>query len=135
MNEVNTFAAAPAISYRPIGHVENAFAQPTPAEQIRVAESRIVLDPALVEGLQGLNIGQQIIVVFHCHLSEGYELTQHPQGDRSRPRCGVFALRSPRRPNPIGITVVELMAVEENVLQVRGLDAINGTPVLDIKPV
>lgn len=98
------------------------------------AESRIVLDPALVVGLQGLEIGQQIVVVFHCHLTDGYELTQHPQGDRSRPRRGVFALRSPRRPNPIGITVVELMGMEGNVLQVRGLDAINGTPVLDIKP-
>lgn len=75
------------------------------------------------------------MIVFHCHRSEGYELTQHPQGDCSRSRRGVFALHSPRRPNPISITVVELMAVEENVLRVRGLDAINGTPVLDIKPV
>ena len=57
MSEPTAYPAAPAISYRPIGHVENAVAQPTPAEQIRAAESRIVLDPALVEGLRGLNIG------------------------------------------------------------------------------
>jgi tRNA-Thr(GGU) m(6)t(6)A37 methyltransferase TsaA len=122
------------ISYRPIGRVENTFTQPTSGEQIRAAESRIVLDPALLEGLQGLDIGQQIVIVFHCHRSEGYELTQHSQGDRSRPRRGVFALRSPRRPNPIGITIVELVAMDGNVLRVSGLDAINGTPVLDIKP-
>ncbi len=134
MSETTTFSAVPGISYQPIGHVENAFAQPISGEQIRADESRIVLDPSLEEGLQGLNIEQQIMVVFHCHRSEGYELTQHPQGDRSRPRRGVFALRSPRRPNPIGITVVELVAIDGNVLRVRGLDAINGTPVLDIKP-
>jgi tRNA-Thr(GGU) m(6)t(6)A37 methyltransferase TsaA len=61
-------------------------------------------------------------------------LLQHPRGDRNRPRRGVFALRSPRRPNPIGITVVDLIDVQGNVLRVQGLDAINGTPVLDIKP-
>ena len=50
-------------------------------------------------------------------------------------RRGVFALRSPNRPNPIGVTVVDLIGIEDNVLRVRGLDAINGTPVLDLKPV
>lgn len=123
------------IAYRPIGYVENSFEEPGSAELLRGAESRIILDPALVEGLDGLEIGQQIVIVFHCHRSRGYELAQHPQGDRSRPRRGVFALRSPRRPNPIGITVVDLIALEGSVLRVRGLDAINGTPVLDIKPV
>ena len=53
---------------------------------------------------------------------------------RSRPRHGVFALRSPRRPNPIGVTVEDLVAVDGNVLRVQGLDAINDTPVLDLKP-
>lgn len=73
------------------------------------------------------------MVVFYFHRSQGYDLCQHPRGDQSRPQRGVFALRSPRRPNPIGVTEVELMAVERNVLRVRGLDAINGTPVLDLK--
>ena len=75
------------------------------------------------------------MVVFHFHRSRGYELLQHPRGDPSRPRRGVFALRSPRRPNPIGLTVVDLLAIEGNVLRVRGLDAFAGTPVLDLKPV
>lgn len=134
MSEPTTSATGPGITYRPIGFVENAFDQPAAPEQIRAHASRIVLDPALVTGLQGLEPGQQILVVFHFHRSEGYELTQHPRGDQGRPRRGVFALRSPRRPNPIGITVAELTAVDGNILHVQGLDALNGTPVLDIKP-
>lgn len=118
---------------RAIGHVENEFDEPTAPDKIRLAESRIILDPSLVEGLQGLEPGQQIMVVFYFHRSEGYDLLQHPRGDQSRPKRGVFALRSPRRPNPIGVTMTDLISVEGNVLWVRGLDAINGTPVLDLK--
>jgi tRNA-Thr(GGU) m(6)t(6)A37 methyltransferase TsaA len=121
-------------TYRAIGHVENDFDEPAAPARIRSTESRIVLDPALTEGLRGLEPGQRVMVVFYFHRSQGYDLCQHPQGDKSRPRRGVFALRSPRRPNPIGVTVVDLVAVEGNVLRVRGLDAINGTPVLDLKP-
>jgi tRNA-Thr(GGU) m(6)t(6)A37 methyltransferase TsaA len=119
--------------YKTIGHVENEFDELAPPEKIRAVESRIVLDPALTEGLRGLEPGQQVMVVFYFHRSQGYDLLQHPRGDRSRPRRGVFALRSPRRPNPIGVTVADLVAVEGNVLRVQGLDAINGTPVLDLK--
>jgi tRNA-Thr(GGU) m(6)t(6)A37 methyltransferase TsaA len=122
------------IVYRPIGRVENAFDAPTPVDEMRASESRLVLDPTLTTGLQGLEPGQQVLVLFHFHRASGYELRQHPRGDRSRPRRGVFALRSPRRPHPVGCTVVELRAIDGNVLTVRGLDAINGTPVLDLKP-
>ena len=123
-----------AVTYRAIGHVENDFNEPMSPEAIRSAESRIVLDPALGEGLRGLVPGQGIMIIFYFHRSQGYDLCQHPRGDRSRPQRGVFALRSPRRPNPIGVTVVDLVAIEGNVLRVRGLGAINGTPVLDLKP-
>ncbi len=122
------------ITYRPIGHVESVFAGLAAPEELASVESQIVLDPGLVEGLRGLEPGQCVTVVFHFHRSQGYDLTQHPRSDRSRPELGVFALRSPRRPNPIGITIVELLAIEDNVLRVRGLDAIDGTPVLDLKP-
>ena len=118
-----------------IGHVENDFDGPTAPGVFRSSESRLVLEPNLTEGLKGLEAVQKIMVVFHLHRAQGYDLLQHPRGDRSRSRRGVFALRSPRRPNPIGITVVDLVAVEGNVLRVKGLDAINGTPVLDLKPV
>jgi formylmethanofuran dehydrogenase subunit E len=123
-----------SVTYRAIGHVENDFDEPTASKKIRSAESRIVLDPSLMKGLKGLEAGRQIMVIFYFHRSSGYDLRQHPQGDRNRSRRGVFALRSPRRPNPIGVTVVDLVGVTENVLRVRGLDAINGTPVLDLKP-
>lgn len=126
--------AKKAIVYQVIGHVENGLDEPTAPEKIRAVESRIVLNPALTEGLKGLEPGQKVMVIFCFHRSQDFDLLQHPQGDRSRPRRGVFALRSPRRPNPIGVTVVDLAAVDGNVLWVQGLDAINGTPVLDLKP-
>jgi tRNA-Thr(GGU) m(6)t(6)A37 methyltransferase TsaA len=126
--------AQETVTYRAIGHVENDFDRPAAAEAIRSTESRIILDPALREGLRGLEPGQQIMVIFYFHRSQGYDLCQHPRGDRSRQQRGVFALRSPSRPNPIGVTVVDLVAIEGNVLRVQGLDAINGTPVLDLKP-
>jgi tRNA-Thr(GGU) m(6)t(6)A37 methyltransferase TsaA len=118
------------VSYKPIGHVQHALDdRGAPA-----AESTIVLDPALTEGLTGLVPGQQVTVIFHFHQAQGYDLLQHPRGDTSRPKRGVFSLRSSRRPTRIGVTVVELLAIEENVLRVRGLDAFDGTPVLDLKP-
>jgi tRNA-Thr(GGU) m(6)t(6)A37 methyltransferase TsaA len=122
------------IVFRAIGHVENGFDEPAPSHEIRAIESRIVLKPALTDGLTGLKPGKRVMVIFCFHRSQGFDLLQHPQGNTSRPQRGVFALRSPHRPNRIGVTVVDLVAVEGNVLRVRGLDAINGTPVLDLKP-
>jgi len=84
--------------------------------------------------LKGLEPGQKVLVLFDFHLARGYTLLQHPRGDKSRPRRGVFALRSANRPNAIGVSEVDLLAIEGNVLRVRGLDAIHGTPVLDLKP-
>jgi L-fuculose-phosphate aldolase len=123
-----------SITLSAIGFVENEFDEPAPADAMREAESLIVLDPAFVAGLGGLEAGQQLLVLFVFHRAQGSALLQHPRGDTSRRRRGVFALRSPRRPNPIGATVVELVAIEADRLRVRGLDAFNGTPVMDIKP-
>lgn len=120
--------------YKPIGYVENTFDAPVAPDRIKAFPSRIILEEALVAGLDGLAVGERLMVIFAFHLSNGYALRQHPRGDASRPPRGVFALRSPRRPNPIGVTTVDLLALEGNVLTVAGLDAINGTPVLDLKP-
>jgi len=125
---------ADAIVFRAIGHVENDFDDPVSPDQLWATESRIVLRPGLAAGLTGLAPGQRVMIIYHFHRAGDYELLQHPRGDRSRPARGVFALRSPRRPNPIGVTTVDLLAIEGDMLRVRGLDAINGTPVLDIKP-
>ncbi len=128
-------ANKPVVTYRPIGTIDNAFDEPTSQDTLIASDSRIVLDPAMSEGLRGLSTGDTAMIIFHFHLAEGYQLLQHPRGDESRPKRGVFALRSPFRPNAIGITQVEILDIRENVLTVRGLDAINGTPVLDMKPV
>lgn len=125
---------AQTFTYRSIGIVENDFDDPVAPDRIKAIPSRIVLDEALVEGLDGLEVGQQLLVIFAFHLSHDYSLRQYPRGDTGRPSRGVFALRSPRRPNPIGVTTVELLAIAGNVLTVGGLDAVNGTPVLDLKP-
>jgi formylmethanofuran dehydrogenase subunit E len=118
------------IKLQPIGHIENNFNQPAPPEEIRAVESRIVVNPELQAGLEGLEAGDQILVIFYFHLDQGFELIQHPRGD---PR-GVFALHSPNRPNGIGVSTVEIESIKGNVLLVSGLDALNGTPLLDIKP-
>mgnify|MGYP001123034865 CR=1 FL=1 len=121
------------IHFRAIGYVKNDFLAPGERDEFTALESRLVIDPSLTEGLQGLEAGQQLMVIFYFHRSAGYELLQHPRGDRTRPKRGVFSIRSPRRPNPIGVTVVDLLGIEGNVLRVRGLDACNGTPLLDLK--
>lgn len=121
------------VTFTPIGYVQNDFDAPTTPETIAAAESRIVVAPEFVEGLTGLEAGQRVMIVFHFHLVQSYVLLQHPRGNLSRSKRGVFALHTPYRPNPIGVTVVDLLSVEGNVLRVRGLDALNSTPVLDIK--
>jgi tRNA-Thr(GGU) m(6)t(6)A37 methyltransferase TsaA len=82
----------------------------------------------------GLEPGQDILVLFHFHRASGYELQLHPRHDPQRPLRGVFATRSQYRPNGIGATVARILEVAENTLTVTGLDAQDGSPVLDIKP-
>lgn len=124
-----------SIQLQPIGFVENSINEMLPPGQIKQVPSRIVIDPSLTLGLTGLQASSRIIIIFHFHQApQEYELLQHPKHDTNRPKRGIFALRSPQRPNGIGITEVELLEIEHNVLLVRDLDAINGSPVLDIKP-
>lgn len=122
------------LTFYPIGIIENEFNNPCDWDRVKEDESAITLDPNLATGLQGMLPGQQVIVLFQFDRIHEFDLLQHPRGDSELPKCGVFTLRSPRRPNPIGVTIVEIVAIEENVLRVRGLDAFNGTPVLDLKP-
>ncbi|HSM54765.1 MAG TPA: tRNA (N6-threonylcarbamoyladenosine(37)-N6)-methyltransferase TrmO [Candidatus Sulfomarinibacteraceae bacterium] len=133
MLETERDDAKKTITFQAIGHVENEFDEPETASVIRAARSRIILQPDLTPGLQGIEPDEELMVIFYFDRSEGYELLQHPCGDPEYEVRGVFALRSPNRPNPIGVTTVELLAIEDNILHVRGLDAINGTPVLDLK--
>ena len=122
------------ISFTPIGYVEGRFAEYAPSEEMRLHSSRIVVREEMAAGLMGLSAGDSILVLFHLHRAETYELQLHPRHDPSRPRRGVFATRSQYRPNGIGATVARIISVEDNILTVAGLDAQDGSPVLDIKP-
>jgi len=99
--------------------------------------SEIHIDRELAAGLAGLESFSHIVIVFDMHKSTwtpGSDLARRPRGRADMPRLGIFAQRAKHRPNPIGITTVQLLGVDGNVLKVQGLDAIDGTPVLDIKP-
>jgi len=97
----------------------------------------IVIDEEFTEGLMGITPGDTITVIFLFHRSAPFTrdlMTQHPRGDHTRSKCGVFALCSPRRPNPIGLSVVTVLSITSREITVRGVDMIDGTPILDIKP-
>jgi len=99
--------------------------------------SEIVLDEMYAPGLTGLDSFSHVIVVFHMHRSTFHpatHLVRRVQGRSDMPITGIFAQRAKHRPNPIGVTAAELLSVVGNVVTVRGLDAIDGTPVLDLKP-
>ncbi len=124
-----------AITLHPIGYVERDEGDSAlSTDEMRLRPARILLVPSLTEGLLGLEPGTDILVLYLFHLGTGYSLRLHPQGDHGRPLRGVFATRSPHRPNPIGATVVRIQRIEDNLLEVVGLDALDGSPVLDIKP-
>ena len=93
------------------------------------------LTPLAVRGLTGIAIGDEIILLTWLHLAERDVLQVHPRGDLNRPLTGVFATRSPDRPNPIGLHRVSVLEVTEQKLRVDHLEAIDGTPIIDIKPV
>ena len=123
------------ICFRPIGFVHSQFEQGQSRKAMEESRSRIVVHKKWTPGLEGLESGQSIWVIFYFHrAAEERPLRQHPRGDTSRPKRGIFSLRSPSRPNGIGITRVTLVEKEPSLLVVRGLDAYDQTPVLDLKP-
>jgi tRNA-Thr(GGU) m(6)t(6)A37 methyltransferase TsaA len=91
--------------------------------------------PAVAKGLQGITVGQEIIVVTWLHLARRNTLKLHPRGDKKLPLTGVFATRSPDRPNPLGLHRVTVLEIAGNRLRVGPLEATDETPVVDIKPV
>jgi tRNA-Thr(GGU) m(6)t(6)A37 methyltransferase TsaA len=124
------------VSLEPIGVVRSPVTEPVDEGWGNVV-SEIHLDEALAAGLQGLEQFSHVVVIFLMHQSTfdpAEHLVRRPQGRADMPEVGIFAQRARHRPNPIGITVVERVGIERNVLKVRGLDAIDGTPVLDVKP-
>ncbi len=99
--------------------------------------SALELKPEYADGLRGLDGFSHALIVFFMHqssFSTASDLVRRPRGRADMPEAGIFAQRAKHRPNPIGVTAVEVVGIEGSVLRVRGLDAIDGTPVLDIKP-
>jgi len=122
------------MTLEPIGVVNNEFER-KPVGGWQEVVSQVVIDDRWTPALEGLEGFSHIIVLFWLNrVREGVLLHVHPQGRQDMPAVGLFATRTPMRPNPIGLRVVRLVSKEANVLNVRGLDAFNGSPVLDIKP-
>ena len=122
------------IKLKPIGRVRSERKEPTHQKYPELV-SEIIIDKALTVALDGLDDFSHIIVLWWIHKTRRpVPLKAHPRGDPENKLTGVFATRSPDRPNPIGKSTVRLVGRRGNVLKVQGLDAIDGTPVLDIKP-
>lgn len=117
---------------KPIAFVRNGVAE-RPEDWDEV-ESQLVFEEEFVEGLYRLGHFKHIWVVFGFHKMRETVLQVHPNKDPAKPLVGVFATRSPTRPNKLGLTLVELLSVRKNIVKVRGLDALDGSPVFDIKP-
>ncbi len=122
------------VVYRPIGFVENDFQNPDDPKRIRNSNSVLVLDEKCIPAMEGLERFRYLIVIYHMDKAPGYREKVHPMGDKSAPMRGVLSTRSPCRPSPLGITVVEVLEVKKNRIKVTGLDALDGSPLLDIKP-
>ena len=121
------------LKLEPIGHVRNGILSTRDFSEV---VSEIEMLPDFVPGLYRLDESEEIDVIFlfDRNIDQGYQLKLHPKGDPDNPEVGVFASRSPFRPNPIGLQRVQLLAIDGGRVRVRGLDALDGTPVLDIKP-
>jgi tRNA-Thr(GGU) m(6)t(6)A37 methyltransferase TsaA len=98
-------------------------------------DATLVFEPSVLEAIHGLRPGDEVIVITWLDRATRDVLTVHPRDDPSRPRQGVFSTRSPARPNPIGLHRVEIAAIDGCRILVRALEAVNGTPILDMKPV
>jgi tRNA-Thr(GGU) m(6)t(6)A37 methyltransferase TsaA len=98
-------------------------------------DARIELIPSVLDGLERIEVGDELIVITWLHEARRDVLKTHPRGDRSVPLTGVFLTRSPDRPNPLGLHRVSVLEVAGGELKVGPLEAIDGTPVVDIKPV
>jgi tRNA-Thr(GGU) m(6)t(6)A37 methyltransferase TsaA len=126
------------IKVRPIGRVASSLidmsAAPRQADE-GAPEAWIEVDVAMKPAIAGLSAGDRIVVITWLDQARRDVLEVHPRGDTARPLKGVFGTRSPHRPNPIGLHVADIAEIDGTRIRVRHLEAINDTPVLDIKPV
>ena len=128
----------PTYQLRPVGRVESPLTELAAAPKQGdegAPPARVVFWPEFHEAAGGLREGDEVLLLTWLHQGRRDVLSVHPRGDTNRPREGVFATRSPDRPNPIGLHAVVIESMEEDAITVRNLEAIDGTPVLDVKPV
>lgn len=123
---------------RAIGRVESPLTDlasaPRQADE-GAPEAWLVFDPEILPALADLRAGDELLVLTWLDRARRDVLAVHPRGDTTRPIEGVFSTRSPHRPNPIGLHRVEIVAIDGPRLHVRSLEALDGTPILDVKPV
>jgi tRNA-Thr(GGU) m(6)t(6)A37 methyltransferase TsaA len=123
---------------RPIGRVESPLTSTADAPRQGdegAPDAYLILNPDVRAGLDGIAVGDEIMVLAWLHEADRSVLRVHPRGDLSRPEAGVFGTRAPSRPNPIGLHRVRVLSIDGLRLQVSGLEAIDGTPIVDLKPV
>jgi tRNA-Thr(GGU) m(6)t(6)A37 methyltransferase TsaA len=123
---------------RPIGVVRSQLLDWTEAPRQGsegAPDAWIVLEPSFADALEGVDVGDELVVLTWLHLADRDILQVHPRDDETRPLTGVFATRSSDRPNPIGLHRVTVLGIDGLSLRVRPLEAIDGTPVVDVKPV
>jgi tRNA-Thr(GGU) m(6)t(6)A37 methyltransferase TsaA len=121
----------------PIGWVESPLIDPAAAPRQGdegAPDAWLVFEPAVLEGLQGLVTGDEVIVLTWLDRARRDVLRVHPRGDPSRAEAGVFSTRSPHRPNPIGLHRVMIISIDGRRVRVRNLEAVDRTPIVDVKP-
>lgn len=122
---------------RPVGRVRSALADPTEAPRQGdegAPEAWLVFEAEVADALVGIREDAEVLLFTWLDRARRDVLTVHPRGDRSRAATGVFDTRSPHRPNPIGLHRVRVVAVDGLRVRVAGLEAIDGTPIVDVKP-
>jgi tRNA-Thr(GGU) m(6)t(6)A37 methyltransferase TsaA len=123
---------------RPVGWVESPLLDPGegPKQGFEGSpDAWIVFDADVREAARDLRVGDEIFVLTWLHRARRDVLVVHPRDDRARPQQGVFSTRSSDRPNPVGLHRVEIAAVDGTRIRVRNLEAVDGTPIVDVKPV
>jgi tRNA-Thr(GGU) m(6)t(6)A37 methyltransferase TsaA len=127
-----------SIQVEPIGRVESELkdlaSAPRQADE-GAPEAWLVFEPHVAEGLRGIQPGNEVVLLTWLDRAHRDVLVVHPRGDTSRPLEGVFSTRSPHRPNPVGLHRVEVAEVDGLRVRIRNLEAIDGTPIIDVKAV
>jgi tRNA-Thr(GGU) m(6)t(6)A37 methyltransferase TsaA len=123
---------------RPVGWVRSSLVEPAQAPKQGfegAPDARVEILPEFLHALAGIEAGQEVLILTWLHRADRGVLKVHPRDDPRNPLTGVFATRSADRPNPVGLHRVTVLNVERGRLDVRGLEAVDGTPVIDVKPV